>query len=206
MLRRIRAVLPSGAFSLAGYSAGGHIAHEIARRLDGLGQRPPHLFLIDTMVPGSLLRRSPRRAAGIVARYLVGLGLRDAIRFLRERALRKARVTSAGLRRRLGLEGPGAGDPTAAIRLNVFEATLRAVAAYRPGPYPGSAVLLVGNDHRVAHGFFRESPPLNGWGGLIRGGLVVHEVPGTHWTVLEQADGGRIGERISALLQEAPTP
>lgn len=59
----IRRVQPRGPYSLMGYSFGGTLAFEIARRLTRDGQRVAHLVLLDTSAPGLSVRWLRRAAA-----------------------------------------------------------------------------------------------------------------------------------------------
>ncbi len=59
-VRRIRAVAPNGPYLLAGYSFGGLVALEIARLLDGQGEKIGLLAMLDTFPHPSTWKRSVR--------------------------------------------------------------------------------------------------------------------------------------------------
>jgi thioesterase domain-containing protein/acyl carrier protein len=148
-LRAIKAQQPNGPYYLCGYSFGGLVAFEIARRLRESGDEVGLVGLFDTMpnalgwpLPDwlALIRRRIRRLAG---------GLLAALRSRPAAAWKDAR------RLRTRLRGPptqaeqdtpplpGFLKSAPASILKVAASALIASARYRPGFYPGELKLFI---------------------------------------------------------------
>ncbi len=81
----------------------------------------------------------------------------------------------------------------------------RAMAAYVAQPYPGR-ITLFRTQERAREGYH---DPLLGWGRLAAGGLEIHDVPGSHTTMLEEphvaVTAGRLDECLRRARGERPT-
>jgi thioesterase domain-containing protein len=176
-LRELRRVRPEGPYRLGGWSLGGLIAFEMARRLRSLQREVAFLGLLDAPDPA----RFPR---------LQDDGDGDAeMTILQYVTQRNPPVTLEGLRAldpeaRLELileqvrqEGvrPAALDLSELRRLvRIVRAHRRAVRAYEPQPFDTSLVYV-----RAAEGLGDDAV----WAGLALGGAEVHEVPGSHMSM-----------------------
>lgn len=140
-VRAIRAVQPFGPYRLCGYSFGGLVALEMARRLEAQGQTIAALILIDAYAhpltwPGlSRVKMRLRRAI-----YLLGCALRRSPLETLSRVLarRKRQSPSSRLHEWLLDHNPSLPPPL----LRVREAGSAALNAYRPKPYTGRIVFL----------------------------------------------------------------
>ncbi|WP_370640433.1 amino acid adenylation domain-containing protein [Myxococcus sp. XM-1-1-1] len=184
-LSQLRVVQPKGPYLLAGWSFGGLVAHEMARRLQAQGEQVELLVLVDSHAPKPEPRPAPEALTQLVSfAHILGLpwrGLpvdREQLTRLegRERLaylLEQARVASPGLA--LDLD-------TAERLFALYQRMSAAQRAYVPtgAPYEGPSVLI------------RASTPLEGvtvtpdlgWGAWLATAPTVHEVPGDHYTML----------------------
>ncbi|WBB93319.1 amino acid adenylation domain-containing protein [Verrucosispora sp. WMMC514] len=136
---RIRAVRPHGPYRLLGWSAGGHLAHEVAVVLGGETEL---LVLLDAYPPE---RTGPVSRAEVFDSAFGGTGLTVADL---DRPDGRARVLDL-VRRELGLDEAVAADVARGV-LETFLATTRAVLEHTPGVYPGDLLFFQARD--AAHG------------------------------------------------------
>ncbi len=187
-LAAVRAGQPAGSYRLGGWSMGGAVAFEMARQLEAAGEEVEALVLIDSLVPrlAARDRAAPGDELLLVRAFAEDLGIpadrlpapdADAggAAYL-GRVLERARA--AGLL-------PGGLDPARMRQLyGVFRSNLRALYEYRPGSFGGRAILLRAGE-RGPGGRLREKTD-GGWERVVRGGLEVRTVPGTHYTLVRE--------------------
>jgi thioesterase domain-containing protein len=165
----IRETQPEGPYYLAGYSAGGFIAFEVARQLQRSGQAVAFVALMDTTA--SRLRAPLLRRYGKYPRIFLRRPGASSVRFAR------------ALLRRFGwsmrwIRSGGATSWVPDLEANRFYDSLNMHGALRP--YAGHVTLL-----RARFGSATDCPlPDSGWGPLCRGGLKVIEIEGEHETIL----------------------
>ncbi|AKT41173.1 non-ribosomal peptide synthetase [Chondromyces crocatus] len=203
-LEAVREQQPRGPYLLGGWSMGGCIAFEMARRLQEEGETVALLALIDshaitsidlpdgiddtTLV--SLLLFDLARQAGIALPSwdddLAHAEPSERPAFLLDRA------------RHAGLLPADLDQASLDQMLQVFRANLVAHCRYAPRPAPLRATLLCGNDPR---GWSTGSPDL-GWTELALGGLTLDVLPGDHYSLLT-AQGDLLASRLRARLDAA---
>ncbi len=189
-LAEVRALQPHGPYLLAGYSGGGVVAFEMARRLSEQGEPIGMLALIDTFHPhvkvgqaslrqrwGRLMREGLPYLRGAVARMLGRL-----------RTARDIRLIEAHL-------AAGEPIPLSLSELHLMRSFERAARQYQPMPWPGRATLFrAEQSHRLLH----DGGPTHGWDRVVSGGVTVVVVPGDHETLLH----GQNVERIASSMHE----
>ncbi len=180
----IQAARPCGPYILVGYSFGGHLALETARRLAGGGETPPQVVLIDTYPPG------PDRRLTVLEHFRAHLKTlrqlntrRDLAGYLRARRLGiSLRLIRHRLTRRLGRQ-------MIAPDSSVISAVL---AAYEPVPYPGKVVL-----------FRADQPggkPRDGWHRYVSGELEIRTLPGDHRSLMNHPHVIELARQLQELL------
>ncbi|HEY4940435.1 MAG TPA: AMP-binding protein [Rhizomicrobium sp.] len=198
-LAAIRRAFPHGPYHLAGYSSGGLIAFEIARRLRAAGETPASLTLIDTQTNARQWPFAVWAAhAGARARHHVevmhALPRGARLRYGVAAALSFAQRVSwrLGWRKAPALESPSR-IPKALQ--GVYDATLSAVARYRPARYDGAILLIVPE----ADDPMRVSPARI-WQGRCAA-LAVRSVPGDHRSMIQADNAARLADVLSASLE-----
>ncbi len=200
-LAEIRARWPEGPYRLGGWSMGGVVAFEMARQLDAAGEGVETLVLIDSQVPSLSTPDRPPPGGGLVLARMFArdLGLGDDL--LPALDAEAGDGGEAAYLRRLLHAGQAAGrlpaslDPSLLERLyGIFRINLEALHAYRPGEYGGSATLL-----RAADGDPAGKPDL-GWGRVVRGGVDVRTVPGTHHTMVREPRAEALAREMERAL------
>lgn len=140
--RQVLAFAPRGPYVIAGYCAGGTIAFELAQQLAREGACVALLALFGSPHPSyfrwpSQLRRWAAHQAERFASLARELGStpRELPRQLAQRLERR--------RERIAARRAAARDPVLVLRSKVERATLQAVRAYEPKPFPGRLALFV---------------------------------------------------------------
>ncbi|HEY0783841.1 MAG TPA: amino acid adenylation domain-containing protein, partial [Thermoanaerobaculia bacterium] len=196
-LAELRAVQPQGPYRLGGWSMGGVVAYEMARRLVAAGERVERLALVDAAVPGTggePLDADDAVLASWFARDLGGLtGIDlevspDELRGLDASAqaeLLLARAQAAHVLPR---------DLTTAdllAHLAVFLRNYAALLGYRPQPYAGELLLL-----NAAEG---EGDLAAAWR-QVAASVDALRVPGNHYTMVRPPCVEALAERLAAHL------
>jgi acyl transferase domain-containing protein len=197
-LAEVRAVQPHGPYLLAGYSGGGVIAFEMARRLQASGDTIGVLAFIDTFHPQM---KAPRinlfTRLGRLCRERAGY-LRDVLE-RRRLSIRDER----GWRRIERHLAAGEPIPIDLRELHLIRNFLRASSGYQPEPWPGKALLFRAEQVDYYH---RAGGPTYGWDQTVLGGLETVSVPGDHDSIMRGANAARIAHRLEQAIAEATNP
>ena len=197
-LREIRAAFPRGPYHLAGYSSGGLVAFEMARSLRANGEAPASLTLIDTQT-------NARQWPFAVWLEHSAARTRHHTRTLRalppwERHAHIGRTAGALARRILWRFGAKPLPPSMpSLRIppalqGVYDATLGAIAAYRPARYDGPVDLVL-----AQIGDSAMASPARLWQDRCTA-LTQHTVPGDHLTMIRGAHAQSMAAVLSGIL------
>jgi thioesterase domain-containing protein len=198
----LRAVQPSGPYLLGGWSLGGVVAYEMARQLQARGEEVQLLALLDaTLLETVGEERSLANPADLVLFLNEVTGPRgkslplpvDALRGLADD---KQLLYYLELAKAAKMLPADVEMYEARVFYQVIRANLRALARYVPGPYDGPVTL------------FPAAASLPGVAAQARwqelaAGLEVHDVPGDHYTMLEQPHVPVLATRLAACLARA---
>lgn len=163
-LSGLRQLQPHGPYFLIGYSLGGLLMLEIARRLGQTGEKIALLAMLDTYPHRRFLRFGPR------VRLTARLALRRIARILRHsRAEQNPAANSSPAKDQ---------EPNAQSWQRVTDAQNRAWREYHPQFYDGDVKYV-----RAAIPTFFSADPIPIWSHLVRT-LHVETVPGAHLEML----------------------
>ncbi|HEY6051794.1 MAG TPA: alpha/beta fold hydrolase, partial [Thermoanaerobaculia bacterium] len=198
-IREIREIQPEGPYLLGGHSFGGKVAFEMARLLHTQGQRVALLALFDTpsspFRPGLAGMELLRDRVHVHAGRLRDLPAGQPISYVAKRA----RTALGAVRRILAERWLLLRHPAERAQRRVLEANTRAIVAYVPAPYPGRITLFLAGETRTI-----ASEPDLGWGRLCGGGVEIHEIPGSHSSMLsDEASLRPLSERLADCLRRA---
>jgi amino acid adenylation domain-containing protein len=181
----IHAGYPSVPIGLVGYSYGGLLAVETARRLLSIGREVALLALLDSYGPGFPRRCNRLQRLGRQTTALRELEIRQKIRSL------IARLTS----RR---EPQSVADPVSmaakSLQLESRRAYLRNVL-----PYPGRITVLRAAQAPSSTQFSYDDST-QGWSAVAAGGVDVHIVPGNHLSMLDHDRAPALADVLRSCL------
>jgi thioesterase domain-containing protein/acyl carrier protein len=205
-IKAIRARQTHGPYRLSGYSFGGLVAYEMARRLEADGELIDPLILLDTTVderywPTTAWLRMMVTFASKRLREVNATPRRQLLQYLAERVRglsRQLKFRSGTLSRSvLKNSAPETRELAfAQPLLRVHASALDAMAAYRPRTYTGE-VVLVRCAERNSLSF--DAAPL--WASLSRK-LVIHQVPGNHDNMIREPAVEILADAISRCLSK----
>src|SRR5579872_607667 len=181
-LEHMRATQPRGPYFLGGYSFGGLVALEMARRLRARSEEIGLLTLVDTYLPG------PTENQSLLGRFLSLSGAQKWA-YLKKRAVRYGR----GIKRRIvALYLPPA---IKAVR----EACAIAEREYQPKLYEGDIVIFRASE-KALRGL---DDPRGGWQKYAAGTVEIHEVDGDHGNILNDPQVKLLAAQVRARLEKA---
>jgi acetoacetyl-CoA synthetase len=189
-LPHVRMVQPHGPYFLCGYSFGGLVAMELARRLQVEGETIAFLGFIDSFPHP---RQFPRRARMAVRAHMV----LDTFRTLPFAAACRAVLEKWRGRGNWGkppTDFAEHGANAAAIQL-VYDGAIAALTRYRLRHYPGAVAFF-----RPAESIFPIAPQ-RVWGRMLAG-LNLHAVRGDHVSMVREHTGD-LAVAISRVLRDA---
>jgi thioesterase domain-containing protein len=181
-LQHLRTAQREGPYFLGGYSFGGLVALEMARRLMEEQEEVAALILVDTYLPGGKQNQS------LLGRFL-SLSTPQKLAYIKKRAIRYGR----GIKRRIvALSLPQA------IK-DVRNACALAEVKYRPQPYGGRVILFRASE-KALRGL---DDPQQGWSRCAAGGVEVYEIDGDHGNILNEPQVKQLAAQIRARLEKA---
>ncbi|HEU0080087.1 MAG TPA: thioesterase domain-containing protein, partial [Longimicrobiaceae bacterium] len=201
-LARLRTVQEEGPYRLAGWSMGGLVAFEMARRLEAAGEVVELLALVDSRVHPEDAPPLDPDDPGLLASFVLHLGLApEQIPLSAEEAASLApgeRLRRAWEAAREADLVPGDLGLARFERLwSVFRANVAAAAAYRPEPCAADLLLILAEE--------RDTPAdgeVARWASLTRGIVRSATVAGDHFTVVREPHvGGLAGVLAEALAR-----
>jgi thioesterase domain-containing protein/acyl carrier protein len=189
----IRAVQPTGPYRLAGWSMGGLVAFEIARKLEGLGETVALLALLDTpfCLPPDPPPSESRLAALFVADVSRTLGWPSEDAATLGPSPDDDHLGWLAVRLDAGAGNIGAVRAEIERRFTVFKANTQMIAGYRPKTTVRAPALIAGTENSW------DSAPR--WETAIDGPVDMLRIPGEHYTLLQPPSVQRIAEAILEL-------
>ncbi len=189
---------PLGPYFLAGFSAEGVLAFEVARQLTASGREVGLVVMVDSPCPAEpdpfLLRIV--RNAGIHLTQISQGGirqLRPAASGIVQRQILRMKIHSWRFGSALGIP---VGRPTPRDPMDVVMANVIAARSYVPQPYSGRVLLFKRTRDLV--GRYRQ--PDNGWGRVVREGLEVYRIEGGHLALLDEPGVDVLAEKLAEAL------
>lgn len=192
-LEAIRSVQPHGPYRLAGYSAGGVIALEMAQRLRAEGEQVELLLMIDTLSPAAARKPVPLWRKLWLARHW-------SLDFVRGWPERRRRGREIEVRYTQALEQLARGEPLPPelVDFHLFRNFVAVQARYDAKPYPGDMVLFRARESEMQ---YLQAGAALGWEAHIEGGIGTQMVDGSHFSMMSEPGLTQLAQGIRAELE-----
>jgi len=191
-LERIQKANPNGPYVLGGFSTGGAVAFEVARKLRGQGKKVDLVVLFDTVALGSLASMTFTQHLSQRWKNFQRYGLENQKMKLKKNlgwAVKKLKATTSKLSRKPAVEDK---------RRDLFESRVQyfreALISYRPAPYDGDVLLFVARDAIRPPGFIIDDSL--GWEKYVKGKLTIRSLPGDHEDILREPNVRTVAKTI----------
>ena len=189
----------AGPYFLAGFSAEGVLAFEVARQLTARGREVGLVVLVDSPCPAEpdpFVIRMMRNAHIHTTEVLQGgiRQLRQAASGIARRQILRFKIHSWRLGRPLGIP---VGRPAPREPMDVILANVIATRRYLPRPYSGHVLLF----KRTRDLTGRHRQPDNGWGRVVRDGLEVCQIEGGHLELLKEPGVEAMAEKLAGAMR-----
>jgi thioesterase domain-containing protein len=195
----IRSVQPHGPYFLAGYSAGGLAAYEIAQQLVAAGEQVALVVLFDTLSPAAPGWSLSERLDA----HLQNLQRRGAAKYLANRAIARVRAEGERVARRLRAKLATL-FPFQFRNDAVWVATEEAAANYRAEPYSGDVLLLQADSSLTAGEGIGDRPhQTNGWGALVQGNFEIVRLGSSHVDIVSEESSPLVAEALRSAMRRA---
>jgi len=188
----IRTVDPAGPYRLAGYSAGGLIALEMAQQLIKADARITLLVMIDTLSPAAAARKVSLLKKLWLMRHW-------SLRFALDWPGRRRRGKLMDVSYKLALEKLARGEPLPPelVDFHLFRNFVAAQEQYRPEPYGGPIVLFKATDSEMQ---YLQAGRRLGWEEHVRGEIRVTDIAGSHFSMMAEPGVSDLIEGLRAEL------
>ena len=198
LIPEFQRIWPSGPACLCGYSFGGIVAFELARQLKALGREVPLVLMLDSRNPAvPLRRRTVMETLQILWKRLRQIKFAGWLGFIWELAGTKISYL-------MGRQGGSNSQPAILVNRGRMAKSLeQAHDRYQPGPYDGKVVLFQIEEWEYFEGYSLAPDPLYGWEKVARGGLELVQVPGGHYTMLDEPNVSQLANQIQIYLDRA---
>lgn len=177
-VQAMRAAFPRGPYRLAGYSAGGLIALEMAQVLREQGEAVELLAMIDTLAPAATRMPVSLRRKLWLARHW---SPRFALGWFERR--RRGRLMETRYQEAVARAARGEALSPELVEHHLFKSFLNAQARYEPRPWPGEIVLFKARDGEMQ---YLHAGHYLGWDACILGGIRVVQVNGSHFSMMSE--------------------
>ncbi len=202
-IQQIKAVQPHGPYRIFGWSFGGLMVYEIARQLAENGDEVAFLGIVDTSpilfpnmrtdLPGWLQKRYYFEwliwAAGFHFREIAKLSIIDRLGYINKRLKKRIKWLPLVIKQK---------EYTQREQAEVVFTNKPAIQQYHPKTYAGDAHLFRVKQLRTT--LVRQK--FSFWNYLVKGTITLHQIPGTHLTLLKE---GNV-ETLAALMSDAMRP
>lgn len=191
-IEAMKSVQADGPYRLIGYSNGGVVAFEMARRLLERGEEVVSLTLLDSLAPALLLREAMEEMTVEVFKHFAkSLGTEIDLDAVRLMAIPESE-RSGWLFDTLAASGVDLPRRQFVATFDVATGSERACRAYVPTKLPGKTeVLLV----RATSGF-KNVPGDYGWGAYSDHDIAVFDVEADHFSLLEKEQIAIVAQRL----------
>ena len=194
-VKAIRKHQPEGPYRVVGHSFGGIVAFEVAQQIMSEGDVVDFLGMFDTIERQYMeeVRKSLRirdRVALFRSEFRFAMHERDPFGPVRRRLNRLTPKAISSI-------FPNLGTAQSQARVTIKDVNLSAFSIYHPKAYPGRLTLFRSTTREIQDG----NDEFLGWGKLAKGGIEVHQVPSTHYNMIDEPAVGILAEILQKCLE-----
>ncbi len=190
----LREVCPEGPYRLAGYSAGGVIALEMACQLQADGQQVDLLAMIDTLCPVAARVRLPWwRRLWLMRHWSLRFALGWPVRRLQGRGDNARHAQALEARQR------GEALPPELAEAVLFRNFIEVQRRYQPPVWDGDLLLIMARQAEVP---YLAAGPCLGWDRWVRGRIESRHVGGSHFSVMREPGLGELANALQSALDK----
>ena len=183
---------------------GGIVAFEMARQLTALGEKVALLALFDSKIPNPSERRIATDETALLLSFARDLGLQhkrlrnlpDDL-FASQPDMQHQRLFE--LAKIAGILPANTELAQVLSLLQVFKRNVRAMCGYVPQEYAGQVKLFKAREETARD----VSDHALGWGEAAAGRLEIHNIPGTHYTIMREPHVKVLAEQLKDCLRQA---
>ncbi|MES2784438.1 MAG: beta-ketoacyl synthase N-terminal-like domain-containing protein [Pseudomonadota bacterium] len=193
----VRGVDARGPYRLAGYSAGGMIALEMAHQLRKAGAQVELLVMIDTLSPAA-----SRRKVSVFQK--LWLMRRWSLQFALEWPGRRRRNKQAEASYAQALERLARGEPLPPelVEFHLFRNFMNAQSQYWPQPYDGDVALFKARESDTQ---YLGAGDKLGWDEHVTGDIRVVEIQGSHFSMMAEPGVTELTHALRIELETTPS-
>jgi thioesterase domain-containing protein/aryl carrier-like protein len=200
-VKAVRTVQVEGPYILGGWSMGGIVAFEMAQQLRTQGHEVAMLVVLDGWARSPSIGPTEENLTALLEGlsqhlgfslkninlpldHLLAIAPEEQVNYVLEQAIAYK------------LLPPDLGDARIDRYLQVYKHNLRALQTYVPRAYSGNVILFKASEQFAA----TQKNPEMGWGDLVQR-LVIHVVPGDHYSMLREPHVQILAENLQTRLQ-----
>ncbi|MFI7103506.1 amino acid adenylation domain-containing protein [Streptomyces sp. NPDC050161] len=198
-VEQIRTVQPTGPYHLLGWSSGGALAHTIAARLQGAGERVALLSMLDSRpIDPHEMTGAALEEHDILAALLEAVGHDPGGTGRPPTASGAADDSSNDVLASLN-EHPSLGEHQRATATKVFANTVKLLPTFTESVFDGDLLYFHATQGKPAH-----APSGEAWRPLVTGRITSHDVACTHNAMTQAAPLAHIGRELATYLDTVP--
>lgn len=200
LIEEIKTVRPQGPWQIGGWSFGGVLAYEIARRLSALNQSSVHLFILDSSAPLTGPDKTPHdeveALAQLIREQAGPAGEQDALSLEALRAVAPGDLIDYVIDRLGDRDGTFSNKDQWQILWRVFNLNAAAFADFRPETFPGRIDYF-----KAREGTLSRRDAAHIWRGLGEADFVLHSVPGSHHSMIQPPHVEELAEALREVIE-----
>ncbi|WP_016952591.1 AMP-binding protein [Anabaena sp. PCC 7108] len=205
-IQEIRTIQPEGVYFLGGYSFGGIVAYEMAQQLHKQGEKVGFLAMFDTCRPGSFHRLSFVKRIPLHLKNIIQGGLRYFLKKILGWSRHTKYYIKKGYENYLNLAPQVVKMSSTAkatnMHLEIVGANTQALQKYSFPAYSGRVSLFRTDDQNRSDDIGVKYDSQFGWGDIVKGGLDIYHIPGSHLSLLDEPYVRVLAEQLKECLEK----
>jgi amino acid adenylation domain-containing protein len=197
-LETMQTLQPQGPYQIAGWSFGGLVAFEIARKLQSKGEYVSLLALLDTAVLSSMKEnQEPEDDAQFMVNLFKEVEIFLSLEYLRQLTSEEQLAYVLEQGKQVGFFSPDIDLTKAKLLLHVFKTNANLAECYKPHSYRGKIILFQSTERAEDISL----KPGLGWEDYATEGVEIIQVPGNHQNMIKSPHVQILAEKLKSYLK-----